>query len=61
MLPLCSFGIYDGHGGKVVGNFCAKYLHQQVRKSEAYTIGDLGTSVQKSFFRMDKLNVGREA
>ena len=37
--------------GKVVAKFCAKYLHQQVLKSEAYASGDLGTSVQKSFFR----------
>ena len=61
MLPLCFFGVYDGHGGKVVAKFCAKYLHQQMLKSEAYITRDLGTYVQKSFFRMDKLNVEREA
>ncbi|KAI5556131.1 hypothetical protein BDE02_18G014000 [Populus trichocarpa] len=35
------FGVYDGHGGKVVAKFCAKYLHQQVRKNEAYAAGDI--------------------
>ncbi|XP_047328297.1 probable protein phosphatase 2C 60 [Impatiens glandulifera] len=53
------FGVYDGHGGKVVAKFCAKYLHQQVLKSEAYSIGDIGSSLQKSFFRMDEMMVGQ--
>ena len=58
MLPLRFFGVCDGYGGKVVAKFCAKYLQQQVLKNEAYTAGDLGTSVQKFFFGMDKLNAG---
>ncbi|GFS44679.1 protein phosphatase 2C family protein [Actinidia rufa] len=46
------FGVYDGHGGKVVAKFCAKYLHQQVLKNEAYSAGDIGTSIHKAFFRL---------
>ncbi|KAG6409682.1 hypothetical protein SASPL_127724 [Salvia splendens] len=53
------FGVYDGHGGKVVAKFCAKYLHQQVLKQEAYSSCDIGTSVQKSFFRMDEMMRGQ--
>ncbi|XP_042486433.1 probable protein phosphatase 2C 60 [Macadamia integrifolia] len=53
------FGVYDGHGGKVVAKFCAKYLHHQVLKNEAYSAGDLGTSVQKAFFRMDEMMRGQ--
>ncbi|XP_059658260.1 probable protein phosphatase 2C 60 isoform X2 [Cornus florida] len=53
------FGVYDGHGGKVVAKFCAKFLHQQVLKNEAYSTGDLGTSVQKAFFRMDEMMRGQ--
>ncbi|KAK4590089.1 hypothetical protein RGQ29_020594 [Quercus rubra] len=53
------FGVYDGHGGKVVAKFCAKYLHQQVLKHEAYLAGDLGTSVQNSFLRMDEMMRGQ--
>lgn len=53
------FGVYDGHGGKVVAKFCAKYLHQQVLKNEAYSAGDVGTSLQKAFFRMDEMMRGQ--
>uniref|UniRef100_A0A1D1XJ46 protein-serine/threonine phosphatase n=1 Tax=Anthurium amnicola TaxID=1678845 RepID=A0A1D1XJ46_9ARAE len=53
------FGVYDGHGGKVVAKFCAKYLHTQVLKHEAYSAGDLGASVLKAFFRMDEMMRGQ--
>ncbi|XP_022142293.1 probable protein phosphatase 2C 60 [Momordica charantia] len=53
------FGVYDGHGGKVVAKFCAKYLHQQMKKNEAYAAGDIGTSVQKAFLRMDEMMRGQ--
>ncbi|KAM2527382.1 hypothetical protein TB1_024644 [Malus domestica] len=53
------FGVYDGHGGKAVSNFCAKYLHQQVLKDEAYLAGDLGSSLQKAFLRMDEMMRGQ--
>ena len=41
----------------MVAKFCAKYLHQQVLKSEAYTAGDIGTSLQNAFFRLDEKTV----
>ncbi|KAJ8430184.1 hypothetical protein Cgig2_006692 [Carnegiea gigantea] len=53
------FGVYDGHGGKVVAKFCAKYLHQQLLKSDAYSAGDIGTALQKAFFRMDEMMRGQ--
>ncbi|KAK4768997.1 hypothetical protein SAY86_027147 [Trapa natans] len=53
------FGVYDGHGGKVVAKFCAKFLHQQVLKGEDYAAGDIGTSVKKAFFRMDEMMRGQ--
>ncbi|WVY89193.1 hypothetical protein V8G54_034707 [Vigna mungo] len=53
------FGVYDGHGGKAVSKFCAKYLHQQVLKSESYRAGDISTSLQKSFLRMDDMMRGQ--
>ncbi|KAJ9189896.1 hypothetical protein P3X46_001146 [Hevea brasiliensis] len=53
------FGVYDGHGGKAVAKFCAKYLHQQVLAHVAYSAGDLGTSAQKAFLRMDEMMRGQ--
>ncbi|XP_021691184.2 probable protein phosphatase 2C 60 isoform X5 [Hevea brasiliensis] len=53
------FGVYDGHGGKAVAKFCAKYLHQQVLKHVACSAGDLGTSAQKAFLRMDEMMRGQ--
>lgn len=40
--------------GKVVAKFCAKFLHQQMLKSEAYLAGDIGTSLQKAFLRLEE-------
>ncbi|KAG7037659.1 putative protein phosphatase 2C 60 [Cucurbita argyrosperma subsp. argyrosperma] len=45
--------------GKVVAKFCAKYLHQQVKKNDAYAAGDIGTSVQKAYLRMDEMMRGQ--
>ncbi|KAG8379676.1 hypothetical protein BUALT_Bualt07G0113800 [Buddleja alternifolia] len=53
------FGVYDGHGGKEVAKFCAKFLHQQVLDHEAHLDGDLGTSVRKAFLRMDEMMCGK--
>ncbi|KAK9014991.1 hypothetical protein V6N11_006126 [Hibiscus sabdariffa] len=53
------FGVYDGHGGQAVAKFCAKYLHQQVLRHEAYSAGDIGTALQKSFLRMDEMMCGQ--
>lgn len=44
--------MFNNSLGKVVAKFCAKYLHRQVLKNEAYAAGDIGTSVQKAFFRL---------
>ncbi|XP_058192261.1 probable protein phosphatase 2C 60 [Rhododendron vialii] len=43
------FGVYDGHEGKEVALFCAKYLHQEFMNQEAYLAGDLGTSLWQAF------------
>ncbi|XP_024371750.1 probable protein phosphatase 2C 60 isoform X1 [Physcomitrium patens] len=52
------FGVFDGHGGKVVSKFCAKYLHREVIKCDAYAKGDLGGSLEHSFLRMDEMMKG---
>nr|KAJ0224795.1 hypothetical protein LSAT_V11C100000130 [Lactuca sativa] len=44
---------------EAVSKFCAKYLHLQVLKQEAYAAGDIGTAAQKSFLRMDEMMCGQ--
>jgi protein phosphatase 1G len=41
----------------VAAKFCAKYLHREVVNSEAYASGDLGTALQRAFFRYGELLV----
>ncbi|AQL05064.1 putative protein phosphatase 2C 21 [Zea mays] len=53
------FGVFDGHGGKVVAKFCAKYLHREVLHTEAYAAGDLGAAVHRAYLRMDEMMRGQ--
>ncbi|MCD9645306.1 hypothetical protein HAX54_034142 [Datura stramonium] len=53
------FGVYDGHGGDEVSKFCAKFLHQEVLNHEAFSAGDMGTSIQNAFLRMDEMMRGQ--
>lgn len=46
------FSLHIYLAGKAVAKFCAKYLHQQMLSNEAYSSGDIGTSVQKAFMRL---------
>ncbi|KAL2934029.1 putative protein phosphatase 2C 21 [Bienertia sinuspersici] len=49
------FAIYDGHGGKAVAKFCAKFLHKELVTNEAYLTGDLVESLRRAFLRMDEM------
>uniref|UniRef100_A0A6N2LPP5 PPM-type phosphatase domain-containing protein n=2 Tax=Salix viminalis TaxID=40686 RepID=A0A6N2LPP5_SALVM len=40
------------NSSKVVAKFSCKFLHQHVLKNEEHAAGDIGTSVQKAFFRL---------
>ncbi|KAH0707651.1 hypothetical protein KY285_012536 [Solanum tuberosum] len=53
------FGVYDGHGGDEVSKFCAKFLHQEVLNHEAYSAGDIDTSIRHAFLRMDEMMCGQ--
>ncbi|XP_060172742.1 probable protein phosphatase 2C 60 [Lycium barbarum] len=53
------FGVYDGHGGDEVSKFCAKFLHQEVLNHEAFSAGDISTSIQHAFLRMDEMMRGQ--
>lgn len=53
------FAVYDGHGGDEVSKFCAKFLHQELLNHEAFSAGDISTSIQHAFLRMDEMMHGQ--
>ncbi|KNA10479.1 hypothetical protein SOVF_144130 [Spinacia oleracea] len=49
------FAVYDGHGGKAVAKFCAKFLHKELLTDEAYMAGDFAKALRRAFLRMDEV------
>ena len=53
--------MYDGHGGAAVARFCARHLHGELLRSEAYARGDMAGALQATYMRMDELMKTRSA
>lgn len=49
------FGVFDGHGGGEVAQFCAKYFMRELVASETFQIGDFDNALKQTFHQMDKL------
>ncbi|KAK9808817.1 hypothetical protein WJX72_004207 [[Myrmecia] bisecta] len=54
------FGVFDGHGGKSVAKFCAKYLANELTKTEAFRQGDVEHALTEVYLKMDELLVREE-
>lgn len=49
------FGVFDGHGGAEVAQFCAKYFIRELIASDSFLIGDFDNALKQGFHRMDNL------
>ncbi|XP_051630818.1 protein phosphatase 1G-like [Manacus candei] len=47
------FSIYDGHGGKEVALYCAKYLPEIIKDQKAYKEGKLQKALEDAFLAID--------
>jgi len=48
------FGVFDGHGGKEVADYCAQNLHRFLLDSEAYSEGDVKKALKEAFMNIDE-------
>jgi len=48
------FGVFDGHGGKEVADYCAQNLHRFILDSESYQEGDIKKALKESFLNIDE-------
>ncbi|KAJ1271760.1 hypothetical protein BS78_06G150400 [Paspalum vaginatum] len=54
------FGVYDGHGGPAVSKYCARHLHNELRKQEQFR-DDPRIALERAFLRMDEKMRERKA
>jgi protein phosphatase 2C family protein 2/3 len=48
------FGVYDGHGGSAVAQFCGKKLHKRIRSDKEFEAGDYKKAITKGFLGADE-------
>jgi len=48
------FGVFDGHGGKEVADYCAENLHRFLMDTEAYQEGEIKKALKDAFMNIDE-------
>lgn len=48
------FGVFDGHGGKEVAEYCALNLHNFLMDTEAFTEGDMQRALRETYMNIDE-------
>eukprot|EP00899_Mesostigma_viride_P009388 jgi/Mesvir1/18450/Mv14305-RA.1 len=54
------FGVFDGHGGKEVAQFCARHMQPSLVRSKSYRENRIQEALEVAFLRMDKLLMTEE-
>lgn len=49
------FGIFDGHGGIEVAEFCARHFETALKASPHYQALNFEVALQETFLRMDEM------
>jgi len=49
------FGVFDGHGGREVAQYCQAHMVERLVESEAFKAGDMGQALIDTFLDMDEL------
>eukprot|EP00884_Botryococcus_braunii_P007934 jgi/Botrbrau1/17141/Bobra.0157s0038.2 len=52
---LCMFGVFDGHGGGEVAQFCQKYMAAELAKLQSEPQASVSESLVKVFHKMDEM------
>jgi len=47
------FGVFDGHGGKEVAEFCSREIVGVLTSLESYRLKDYETSLRDCFIKLD--------
>lgn len=47
------FGVFDGHGGAEVAQFCANHIAVMVKESHHYEVGNYGQALIEVFMKLD--------
>lgn len=48
------FGVFDGHGGKEVADYCAENIYRFLMDAEAYQEGDIKKALKDTFLSIDE-------
>jgi len=48
------FGVFDGHGGKEVADYCAENMHRFLMDTEAFQEGDMKKALKDAFMTIDE-------
>mmetsp|Transcript_24982 Transcript_24982/g.59455 ORF Transcript_24982/g.59455 Transcript_24982/m.59455 type:complete len:278 (-) Transcript_24982:1750-2583(-) len=53
------FGVFDGHGGQEVALFCAKYLADELQKTDAFRRKEYASALEQTFRQLDRMVADR--